>query len=188
MSTIFSEMCSLLEIRKTRTTPYHPSGNSQVERFNRNLIQMIKAYIKDEQRNWDQNLGCLAGAYRASVHESTVFTPNLLMFGREVRLPAELMFCPPPEGHISSYGEYVSKQRKQLEKAHDICREHLSQSTEHQQELYDAKSTLRKYSPGVRNIFRRHPSGSKIKKEIYGSRYDYDKTERYYLSDSDPKK
>ena len=33
-SAIFSELCQLLEIRKTRTSPGHPSCNGQVERFN----------------------------------------------------------------------------------------------------------------------------------------------------------
>jgi hypothetical protein len=52
---------------------------------------MIKAYIKDEQTDWDLYLGCLAVAYRATMQESTELTPNLLMLGREVRLPGQLM-------------------------------------------------------------------------------------------------
>ena len=34
-SALFSELCQLLEIRKTRTTPGHPCCNGQVECFNR---------------------------------------------------------------------------------------------------------------------------------------------------------
>ena len=33
-SNLFQEMCRLLEIHKTWTTPYHPSSNGSVERFN----------------------------------------------------------------------------------------------------------------------------------------------------------
>ena len=39
------QLCDLLEIRKTRTTPYHPSSNGQVERYNR--------VIKSQLRNKD---------------------------------------------------------------------------------------------------------------------------------------
>lgn len=53
---------------------------------------MIRAYLKGEQTDWDINLGCLAAAYRTTPQESTGLTPNLLMLGKEVRLPAELMF------------------------------------------------------------------------------------------------
>jgi hypothetical protein len=50
---------------------------------------MINSFLRGEQINWDMNLGCLAGAYRASPHESTGLTPNLLMLGREIILPYE---------------------------------------------------------------------------------------------------
>ena len=56
---------------------------AQVEHFNRTLVGMIKSYLKGQQHNWDQHLGCLAAAYWATPHESTGMTPNLLMFGRK---------------------------------------------------------------------------------------------------------
>ena len=37
-SCLFPEVCHLLEVAKTRTTPYHPSSNGQVERPNRTLL------------------------------------------------------------------------------------------------------------------------------------------------------
>ena len=42
-SRMFSELCRLLEVRKTRTSPGNPWCNGQTERFNRTLIRMIKA-------------------------------------------------------------------------------------------------------------------------------------------------
>ena len=61
-SDIFQELCQLLEIRKTRTSPRNPKGNGQIERFNRSLLSMIKSFLRGEQTGWDLNLGCLAGA------------------------------------------------------------------------------------------------------------------------------
>lgn len=52
---------------------------------------MIKSYLPGEQTNWDKNLDCLAGAYRSSSNESTGLTPNLMMLGREVTLPFEII-------------------------------------------------------------------------------------------------
>lgn len=51
-SQIFQELCELLEIRKTRTTPRQPQGNGKTERFKRTLIKMIKSYIKDDKTEW----------------------------------------------------------------------------------------------------------------------------------------
>ena len=91
-SRVFKELCRMLEIRKTRTSARNPRGDGQAERFNRTLLRMIKAYLCGEQTEWDLHLGCLAGAYRATPNESTRLTPNMLTMGREVRLPAELVF------------------------------------------------------------------------------------------------
>ena len=91
MSEIFQELCELLEIRKTRTSPNNPKANGQMERFNRTLLAMIKSYLRGEQTNWDLNLGCLVGAYRATPNESTGLAPNLLLFGREIRMPYEIV-------------------------------------------------------------------------------------------------
>jgi hypothetical protein len=52
-SGIFQELCKILEIRKTRTSPRNPKCNGQVERFNRTLIGMIKSYLRGEQTNWE---------------------------------------------------------------------------------------------------------------------------------------
>ena len=36
-------------------------------------------------------------AYRSSVHESTGETPNMLMLGREIEVPLDLITEPPPD-------------------------------------------------------------------------------------------
>lgn len=44
-STLFKEMCSVLGVEKTRTTPYHPQGDGMVERVNRSLVAMLSKYV-----------------------------------------------------------------------------------------------------------------------------------------------
>ena len=44
---LFNSLCTILEVAKTRTTPYHPSSNGQIERFNTVLLQMIRCYIEN---------------------------------------------------------------------------------------------------------------------------------------------
>ena len=100
------QLCDLLGIKKTRTSPRHPACNGMVERFNQTVIKIIRAFIDGKQNNWDLYLGCLAGAYRSSLHESTGYTPNMLMLGREVRIPVDLLFEQPKHPGVS-YGEFV---------------------------------------------------------------------------------
>ena len=63
-SVLFIEVCRLLEIRKTRSTPYHPSSSGLVERFNRTLARMIKSVIEGNTSNWDEHISLLTAAYR----------------------------------------------------------------------------------------------------------------------------
>ena len=49
-------------------------------------------------KNWDQYLGLLLAAYRATPHPGTGYSPNMLMFGREVNMPKDLLYpFPRPE-------------------------------------------------------------------------------------------
>jgi len=41
-SQLVREVCKLLHIKKTRTTPYHPQCDGMVEHFNRTLLNMFQ--------------------------------------------------------------------------------------------------------------------------------------------------
>jgi len=150
-SLIFKELCQLLEVHKTRTSPRNPKCNGKVERFNRTLLRMIKSFIKDDQLDWDVHLSCLTSAYRSTPNETTGLSPNLLMLGREVRIPGEV-FCgsnPTMSGEdISSYSKYVSLLKEKMQHAHDVARAHLSKSAERVKHRTDAKVSISDISVG----------------------------------------
>ena len=93
------------------------------------------------------NVGCLCAAYRSSVHESTQFTPNMMMFGREVRMPVNLMFGDPPYEQHSEVG-YVQKIIENIQKAHCLARKYLKQSQRRQCQSHDVKISFNNYPPG----------------------------------------
>ena len=45
-SNLFKEICKLLGIAKTRTSPYHPQCDGQVEGMNRTIIELLKLNVK----------------------------------------------------------------------------------------------------------------------------------------------
>ena len=95
-SNLFAEMCDLLQIEKTRTTPYHPQSDGMVERFNRTLCAMLSTFVEENHRNWDSLLPYVMMAYRCTEHETTGMTPNMLMLGRETSTPLDICFEMPP--------------------------------------------------------------------------------------------
>ena len=110
-SNVMAEICKLLGIEKTRTTPLHPQSDGQVERFNRTLVEMLRGRLQPDQKDWDLQLSACMMAYRSSAHESTRFTPNQLMLGREIEVPLDVMTESTPDRPTTSV-EYVEALQK----------------------------------------------------------------------------
>lgn len=90
-SSLFKELCRLLQINKSRTSPYRPQSDGLIERFNRTLLSMLSLFVDENQMNWDRLLPYVMMAYRSSVQASTGFTPYKVLFGQEMVLPVDIM-------------------------------------------------------------------------------------------------
>ncbi|MES9882105.1 MAG: reverse transcriptase domain-containing protein [Sedimenticola sp.] len=137
-SNVIQELCTLLDIKKTRTTPYHPASDGLVERLNRTLVQMLRTVVNDDQKDWDKKLPKVLLAYRSSVHSTTKFTPHFLMFGREVQLPVDVMFGGMGE-RFQSQKEYVQKTKAHLDEAFQMVRSNSKTALKQQKKVYDKK-------------------------------------------------
>ena len=91
-SELIRSICSILQIRKTGTTPYHPQGDGLVERFNRTLLNMLATTVKENPTSWEDHIRKVCFAYNSSIHPTTGYSPFYLMFGRNARSPADLLF------------------------------------------------------------------------------------------------
>ena len=85
-SSILAQTLQAFGVHKSRTTAYHPQGDGMVERFNRSLLQLLRAYV-DTQSDWEQYLPLVLYAYRTSIHSSTGVSPFLLMYGHNPSSP-----------------------------------------------------------------------------------------------------
>ena len=143
-SRVFQQMCDLLCIDKTGTS-FHPQSNGCVERFNRTLTNTLSMYCATDQHHWDENLPQVILAYRSSVHATTGFTQNFLMFGREITLPLQAVIGRPElsEGQLPSIEDYVAELQQNLKMAHKLARENLKKNTQYQKRQYDIKSKKR---------------------------------------------
>ena len=89
---IIQELCNIMDIRKSRTTPYHPMGNGTTEKFNRTLLKMLGTLENEKKVDWKNHIPTLIHAYNCMPHDTTGFSPHYLMFGREPRLPVDIAF------------------------------------------------------------------------------------------------
>ncbi len=147
-SHLFSHVCELLEIKKTKTAPYRPCSDGFVERANRTIQQMLSVLVNEARDNWDDHLPYVMMAYRATAQESTKLSPNRLMLGREVALPLDIMMGPPPEAGPECPVEYVEWVKAASMQAFDLARANLKVSAERQKRNYDADAGLPSFKVG----------------------------------------
>lgn len=79
---VFQQLAEQYQFQHKRIALYNPSANF-VERNNRVLKSMIRCYV-DKHNSWDQHLHQFQFAINSTTHASTGFTPNFLMYGREL--------------------------------------------------------------------------------------------------------
>lgn len=141
----------------SRTTPYHPEGNGQVERFNRTLIQMLRTLTEKEKSNWKDSLNKLIFAYNCTRCEVTGF---YLLFGRTPRLPVDILFRLRPETGTPDHKEYMRKWREGMQEAYEITQNSARKSAERGKRNHDRKVRTSELEPGdrvlVRNLTPRH--------------------------------
>ena len=115
-SDLIKELCKIAGVKKVHTTPYHPQGNGQCERFNSTLCNMLGTLSEEEKSDWKSYLGCMTHAYNCTKHASTTYSPYYLMFGRHPRLPIDVEFGlnKPNCGDNSSKSRYIQKLRRRL--------------------------------------------------------------------------
>ena len=148
-SEVFQEMCRLFGIEKTHTTPFRPQSDGQVERFNATLQKILASTAERCHWDWDLMIPYAVMAYRSTKHSATGFTPNFMMFGREISEPVDLVAGLPPDSEQSSSApEYVQQMRERLKLAHDITREALGESVTRAKRQYDKNACHTHYKVG----------------------------------------
>ena len=138
-SAVISEVCKLLGVRMSRTTPYHPQSDGLVERFNRTLLDMLATAVYDRPFEWEQHLPRLCHAYNTSIHPTTGSSPFFLMFGRQARMPVDIMLGT-MTSTPSTVSQYVLNLRNSLETAYEYVRSQMGHKQEQQKDRYDART------------------------------------------------
>ena len=149
-SKLFQEICQILGIKKTRTTKARPQSDGMIERLNRTILNMLSAFVSEHQRDWDQYVPLVMMAYRSSVHDSINTSPSKMMFGREIRLPIDLIFGEPgSESDRTVYGtQYANDLRDRLNEVHEFARNRMRVASDAMKRKYDIKSNLKVFQVG----------------------------------------
>ena len=143
-------LCKLLGIAKTRTTPLRPQGDGLAEKLNKTLCDMLNCVRLEHPFSWDTLLPMVTLAYNSSQQESIQETPHMMVFGKEATLPISLL-APPLESEqdeAKSAPDYVLQKQKHMEQVHHMAREHLHGAAMKQQASYNNRLLVKEYKVG----------------------------------------
>ncbi|GFV27034.1 uncharacterized protein TNCV_4852711 [Trichonephila clavipes] len=108
---------------------YRPQANL-TERVNRNLVQMIACFVKENHENRDGFLHEFAFALRNSVNETTNKTPAELFLGRKIITHFSKLI------NVTEGAAYVERN---IEKLFDEARQNRRKQHKHWEKCYNRK-------------------------------------------------
>ena len=153
------ELCNIYGIKKTKTSPYRPQSNSQCERFNRTMHDLLRTLNKEQKLKWHVYLPELVYSYNCTPHASTNFAPYQLFFGRAPRLPLDNILGLPDASTGPNVEVYVSDHRKRLVDMMEQANRRLNQKAAERKLRNDKKTRESELSVGTKILLRNRVKG-----------------------------
>jgi transposase InsO family protein len=160
---VVKALCMIYDIQKSRTTPYHPEGNSQCERFNRTLHNLLTTLEPEKKRRWPDFLPSMVYYYNCTPHSSTGISPYYLFFGKDPVLPVDLSLgLVLKDDQVSNHepvDQWLTQHEKDLNAAAQIAWKNLNKNAKERQRIYNKKSKPAPLQVGAIVLLRNRVAG-----------------------------
>ena len=161
-SEVMKDVCQVFMIDKTRTSPYQPQGNGQVERFNRVIADTISKYCAEKPQEWDLHLPHVNFVYNTTVHKTLGTTPFSMLYGREAQYPIDLFYPKPPGDPRLELGEVGAELSDKLFEVHSHAQLTMGKEQRRQKDYYQKKVHGKSFKIGDRVwLFEPHKAKSR---------------------------
>ena len=172
MSGLLKEITQLLGIEKVIGTAYHPQSQGAVERCNRSLKEMLMHYVQEDPRQWDRFIPFVMQAYNTSPSATTLFTPYFLFFGREAKLPVDVLIDK-PDPQYRGADDYKAEVAEKMYLAHKLASKNAEEARELQKRQYDKKAKIRHFAVGDQVYLTNEAVRSRRLKEGFSRKFAY---------------
>ena len=150
---IVQELYKLYGIEKSKTTPYHPEGNSQTERWNKTMHNLLCTLEVEKKKKWVEHLPELVYCYNATPHSATGYSPFYLMFGRHPRLPTDILLNADEE---EASPNWVGLHQKRLKDAYLKAKQNVDKECADRKKRVDVRSQPHDIVIGTKVLLKDH--------------------------------
>ena len=149
MSKLTQQLYQTLDIKRVRTSPYHPQSDGALERWHACLKGMMRR-AEIDLRNWDKQLKFFLFAYRDTPHCVIGFSPFTLLFGREVKGPLCMLKSAWLEGteENGSVSEWISCVREKMIEMAEIVSDRDLKAKQLMKKQYDKTAKVKSFAAG----------------------------------------
>ena len=172
--------------------------NSMVERLNSTVKQVLHKLSEKLKYKWKDSLNKLMYAYNCTKHSVTGYSPYFLLFGRNPKLPIDIILSEHQEltNEQPNYHNFIQIWKVQMKEAFKIAEENTKKRRSSDKRQRDLKATLEPLEVGgrilVKNITERGGPGkirSFWEQKIYRIKEEKDKDGLVYalVEEGNPK-
>lgn len=159
----FEKFCKVNGIQHNITPPYRPQCNGAVERLNQTIKNALRAYVSENHKTWDNHLFIIERALRSCPHDTTGYSPNMLLYGHEVRP----IYDPDPDLHNGNSmpfvaDDYLKEKRKEIETLYKKAVDNVIKAKARQSHTYNLRRKPSQYVIGSLVWKKNFPQSSKI--------------------------
>ncbi|GFS58122.1 retrovirus-related Pol polyprotein from transposon 412 [Trichonephila clavipes] len=128
-SAVCKRLCEILGIDKTRTIALHPQSDGMIDRFNRTILNSLSLSpgIHKSTGLRQETASSSSFVQECRSQDYRLFSSQML-FGRDLRLPVDLLFIRPPDAPLVPE-EYVEKLQVRMEEMHRLARNRIGMAS-----------------------------------------------------------
>jgi transposase InsO family protein len=167
-SKLIKQICKYYSIRKSQTTPYHPQGNPQCERFNRTLHNLLRVLEDRDKKKWPEYICQQVYWYNVTVCKSTGYSPYYLFFGDHPKLPVDEFIPNDSSSDEEDIEDYVRNHDRIVRNDRACAVESNNKRLICAKKYYDKKAKESKLMVGQKVYKRIFPAGRNKIADAYG--------------------
>ena len=118
-------VCARHGTKQSFSCPYVPRSHGLIERAQENVQRCLSFFLKQYSDDWETPLQTVAATINSMPSATTGYSPNLLIFGRELPRPLDVAIKPPPMVRAS-----IKRQLQELINNHECARKVAASNSE----------------------------------------------------------